>query len=500
MDILSWQFAAFTVVVLAIYYLLTRRAQNVWLLLASYVFYLSMAWQYLALLLLTTVVNYFLAWRIERDVLDRPRPAVGEAATGGARSLRSRSSPFLSVGLLWNVAALVLFHLASSTYGQSIFGSDLHLALNPHSIWTRFLFPVGFSFYSLQAISYLVDVSRRQVPASRDALDFALYMAYFPKLTAGPIERARGFLPALARPRRVDNQAVTRGLALIVTGLVRKLVIAQTLQQMISTDLFKSPLSYGGLQLWGGILAYSFILYNDFAGYTSIMRGVSALFGLELNQNFNQPYFSRSFSEFWTRWHISLSNWLRDYIFFPVSRTLLRRQPNPRHPLNLVVPPLTTMLVSSLWHGFSLGMVTWGGLHGLYQALERLVQGSRPRQSQNRRPALQQVSSALLTFLLAMLAWVPFATNDFSLALQYWKGMVLLGPGVNAFRMPFGWIFAAIGLSLAIDWAQYHTADDVVFLKWVRPAQAFLLALAVLLVLASLGQAVDVSGFVYQGF
>jgi alginate O-acetyltransferase complex protein AlgI len=194
----------------------------------------------------------------------------------------------------------------------------------------QILVPLGLSFYVLQTISYLVDVYRGQLKAERNWMNFALYLAYFPKIIAGPIERARSFLPKLAPARIVDNSMISRGVSLIFVGMVRKLLIADTLTAFILPDVFEVPAKYTPPELIGWLVIYAFALYNDFAGYTDIVRGISGLFGIELSSNFRVPYFSRNFTEFWSRWHITLSEWLRDYIYFPLSRALGRRNPGRR--------------------------------------------------------------------------------------------------------------------------------------------------------------------------
>jgi len=189
------------------------------------------------------------------------------------------------------------------------------------------------------------------VPAEPDVVHFALYLAYFPKLLAGPIERARSFLPRLTAAGDVTNDVLARSATLIVIGIGRKLLIADPLFSRIPAEVTVDPLQYPAPRLLVWLVAYAFALYNDFAGYTDIVRGVSGLFGIELSRNFAAPFFSRNFTELWTRWHITLSSWLRDYIYFPLSRALVRRNPNATHFVTLFVPPMVTMLVSGLWHG-----------------------------------------------------------------------------------------------------------------------------------------------------
>jgi D-alanyl-lipoteichoic acid acyltransferase DltB (MBOAT superfamily) len=332
--------------------------------------------------------------------------------------------------------------------------------------------------------------------AATDFIDFALYLAYFPKLLAGPIERARTFLPKLVQSRRVDNNMFVRSLTLIIIGLVRKLFIAGVLSAIIFWDAFETPTKYTGPELIGWLLIYGLYLYNDFGGYTSIARGISGLFGLELSNNFKQPYFARNLTEFWNSWHISLSNWLRDYVYFPLSR-LLHRSGADQHKLSsLILPPMVTMLVSGLWHGLSWHMLLWGGLHGSYQVIERLASLRKPIEANQDLPFWRQGLGMLTVFILVSFAWVPFVM-DVPVALAYWRGM-FDWTYVIRFRRIFLFIPFFI-LVLAIDWLQRRYQDEEFFLRWPLLVQASLLAVSLFLILILLQGDID-EPFVYQGF
>jgi alginate O-acetyltransferase complex protein AlgI len=352
MNITSINFFLALIVVLAVYYLLPRRPQNYWLLIVSYAFYITWAWQFSLILIGITTINFFLAKRMSN--IEKPSPHI------------------LLIGISINVIVLLLFRVADFFLpGLISMFANLGIQLTDQSI--KFLLPIGLAYFTLQNISYLVDVHRKQTTAASDFIDFALYLAYFPKILAGPIERARTFLPILAKPRRVDNGLLARSFTLIIIGLLRKVFIASILSAIIFWDAFETPSLYTGPELIGWLVLYGLFLYNDFAGYTSIARGLSGLFGIELSQNFKQPYFARNLTEFWNSWHITLSHWLRDYIFFPITRTLMRRYPDRQKLPNLIIPPMATMLISGLWHGLGWHMLLWGGLHGLYQVIERLT-------------------------------------------------------------------------------------------------------------------------------
>jgi hypothetical protein len=231
-----------------------------------------------------------------------------------------------------NVAGAPVFFRSVNFYLPEFISlaDRLGLPISEHSF--KFILPVGLAYYTLQNISYLVDVRHKQIAASVDFIDFALYLAYFPKLLSGPIERARTFLPQLANPRRVDNETLARSFTLIIVGLLRKLLIASLFSGILFWNAFETPALYTAPELIGWIVIYGLFLYNDFAGYTSIVRGISGLFGIQLSHNFKQPYFARNLTEFWNNWHISLSHWLRDYIFFPSCTRSNQAQSKSKQP------------------------------------------------------------------------------------------------------------------------------------------------------------------------
>jgi alginate O-acetyltransferase complex protein AlgI len=387
MQVSSGMFALLVLLALIVYYLLPRRAQNYWLLAVSYIFAVSWTWQAALVLLLVTTINYAIARRMR--------------VNGQGR----KDLLWSAIGI--NLLALVIFRVGS------FFVPDLEELLRGFGLVTelgviQILLPVGLSFYILENIAYQVDVYRGRTQASDNFIDYALYQAYFPKLLAGPIERAGTFLPKLAQPRVVDNEIMARSFTLIAAGVFRKVLIADALTAMIPWNFYEAPRDLGALELWGWLFVFGFALYNDFAGYTSIVRGVSGLFGIELSLNFRQPYFARSFSEFWNGWHMTLSHWLRDYIYFPLLRSLLRRKRTGTQIASLVVPPLVTMLVSGLWHGFSLHMLVWGGLHGLYLVGEQVLARRGPVTAPDQQPRWKQSLSNGVVLVLVMFAWVPF--------------------------------------------------------------------------------------------
>ena len=462
MQIISPQFLLFAAITLAVYYLLERKAQNLWLLLASFFFYLTLRWEYALILFIVALLNYF----------------IGK---------RAASRAWLLAGLGIDVASFAALKLFSGPYGARLLGFT-----GQHELLSLLL-PVGYSFYILQAVSYLIDIHRGQTKPAQTFINLALYLAYFPKLLAGPIERPGRFLPRLEADRRVDSAAVARSAGLILVGILRKVVIADRINALIPATVFSDPAAFTSLEKLAWFLVFTFGLYNDFQGYSTIARGLSGLFGIELELNFRQPFFARSFSDFWTRWHISLSFWLRDYIFFPLRRWLMQN----RWPawIATFMPPLVTMLVSGFWHGAYLTMIFWGFLHGLYLLGEQFLGFPRTHETNKLRGTL----GTILVFTFTSLAWIPFASSSLRATFAYFTGLFSFTGGVAA-PIPAIDLFSAFAISLWLDWQESKHNSDAFFLKWSPRAQAWGLALAIWFLILFLGPQAGLVTFVYQGF
>jgi D-alanyl-lipoteichoic acid acyltransferase DltB (MBOAT superfamily) len=478
--ITSLLFAGFTAVIILLYYAFPKR-QNPTLLAASYVFYATWDWRFALVLIFLTALNYIIAHRLDYS-----------------QRVKSNSAKrLLWAGLLINLGTLFYFKYLDYLVARLAGFFRLPETFNSLEI----ILPIGLSFYILQALSYLVDVYRGQLAPSDKPLEFALYMAYFPKLLSGPIERARGFLPQLSRERIVDNQVFAKALARIGIGLVRKLVIANTLLANIPHKVFEKPGESLAPDLLFWWVVFVFMIYNDFAGYTSIVRGVSGLFGIELAENFKQPIFAASFIDVWNRWHMSLSAWLRDYIYLPFSRVLLRRNPSGKYLPNIFIPPILTMLASGLWHGINPHFLLWGGLTGFVQALERFLTLRRPavKRAESRPPRFSQALTGLGIMLTVSLLIGPPFLLEVPETLGFWSRLVVWGAaetlGPRVILRPI----AAVILSLCVDWGQHKTQDDIFFVKWPRWAQSLALAVAILLIFLVTRAPVD-APFVYQEF
>lgn len=471
MPITSLRFFGFTLIVLIFYYSVPKRAQSFILLIASYGFYAFWAWHFPVVLLGVTLFNFSLG--------------------GFIHTCPRKHRVTLLVGIAGNLLLLAyLKHFGFFIDNLQDFGVNGE-SLNLIRGW-EILLPVGLSYYILQAISFLVDSSRGKAPERPDFMDFALYLGYFPKLLSGPIERADAFLTQLTSERIVDNARIASNISLIMLGLVRKLIIADPLAAIIRGDVFRNPTEYESFVLLTNLLAYAFMVYNDFAGYTAIARGVSGLFGIDLSKNFRQPFFSRNLSELWTRWHMTLSSWLRDYVYLPLSRFFLRRNPNPRWLPTLILPPLVTLMLSAAWHGLSRNILIWGLLMGSIIGLERLLQGNRPVPL--RRPDWQMGLSRLWTFMLVVLTMVPFASS-LSAILDFWMGLFLRWKSIDIDTRVIVLLVASVG----IDLLMLRGEGETVFLRWPVWARATSIAF-VMLALFLISQADFRSPFVYQGF
>jgi D-alanyl-lipoteichoic acid acyltransferase DltB (MBOAT superfamily) len=349
MKVPSLLFFAASFLAALVFHRLPRKWANGWLQILSIGFIATWSWQFVLLLVLFSIVNFSLAQQMEKHPTHAAQWSTG--------------------GIVFNIA--FLFLLKYNQFYMPAFSRWLaNLGIASTNGITPFIVPIGISFLAVQAISTLLDIKNKRVAAEKDFVRFSTYLLYFPKLLSGPIERMRLFLPRLENPKPLDRALFERSLALLLIGLFRKIVIADPLFNMIPANAFVQPLQYQGQHLVFWLLAYSFALYNDFAGYTNIIRGVSLWFGIELTNNFNLPYLAHNFTEFWNRWHISLSQWLRDYIFFPTARSLMKRFSPRTHWINIVLPPMITMLGSGAWHGLAWNLLLWGGLHGIYQIVE----------------------------------------------------------------------------------------------------------------------------------
>jgi D-alanyl-lipoteichoic acid acyltransferase DltB (MBOAT superfamily) len=433
----SFTFALFFVTVFVLYWALPRRYQNPILLVASYVFYGAWDWRFLSLIWLSTLTDYAVARGM--DATEEPR----------------RRRVLLLTSISVNLGILGVFKY-SGFFVESFSALVEAIGLPSDPALLRVVLPVGISFYTFQTLGYSIDVFRNRIPAERDLGVFALYVAFFPQLVAGPIERAQHMLPQLRTARdRLTNPQVQAGLVLILIGLFKKVVIADGLAPIVNTAFAQSGTA-SGLELLISVWAFGLQIYGDFSGYSSIARGTAKLLGIDLMVNFRQPYLSPNITEFWRTWHISLSTWLRDYLYIPLGG-------NRGSPLQTYRNLMLTMLLGGLWHGAAWTFVIWGGLHGLFLAAHR-----EWRDRHEGRSRFGTILPVIGTFQLVSLAWIFFRASSVGQAFEVLTGILTLRPGgvsTDAF-----WLLAILGsASLILDLAQRRW-DSPTFTLELQPA------------------------------
>jgi alginate O-acetyltransferase complex protein AlgI len=474
----SFAFAIFLPLVLAGYYVLTRRGQNLWILLASLVFYGWWDPRFLLLLAIPTIIDYVCALKIRAAT----RPAV-----------RKR---YLAISLITNLAILGFFKYFNFFIDS---GSQILEALGRpyYKPLLYIILPVGISFYTFHEISYVVDVYRGELEPVTDFPVYLNYVLYFPQLVAGPIARAKYLLPQLKEERRVNWQNIQEGLLLMLIGYFKKVGIADVLAPLVEVR-FSNPSLSAGSDLLFALYLFSLQIYCDFSGYTDIARGVSKLFGIELQLNFNHPYFATNITDFWRRWHISLSTWLRDYLYIPLGGN---RKGVSKTYRNLML----TMLLGGLWHGASWTFVVWGGLHGLYLSVHKLLLDRRSEMAKPKENVFWKYLSwplgVLLTFHLVALTWIFFRAQSFGLAWAYLKGILTWQP-VTAIQ-PMNWFGTRttilLGILLIIEIIQYRAKDQTVLLRFNWAAQGATYALLVIAILVLGGVYAEIP-FIYFQF
>jgi len=389
-----------------------RRLWALFMLAASYVFYGWWNWRFLGLIVFCTLVNHAAALLLARFP--------GRVSRGWV----------LAVAVAVNLGVLGFFKYYRF-FVLSAYALCGHLGISCSLPLLEIVLPVGISFFTFQAMSYVIDVYRREIPPAESVLDFATYLAFFPQLVAGPIVRASVFLPQIRRPENSGFVDTGRAATLILTGLFKKVVLANLLAGRLVDPVFGYPEDYGAVDVLLGVYGYAAQIYCDFSAYSDIAIGVALLLGIRFPANFNAPYFATSFREFWQRWHISLSTWLRDYLYIPLGGSRGGRWCTPR---NL----LLTFLLGGLWHGAQWRFVAWGALHGVYLVVERALAGWLPvRVAPRGRLAARalHLGAVLLVFHGVCLSWFFFRAETFADAwmlignLGTWKPPVLPGVG-----------------------------------------------------------------------
>ena len=458
----TMQFALFFLVVYAVTWGFGREnnARKWFLLLASWVFYAAWDWRFVGLLIFSGLLNWWLANQVNRTEAHRAR--VGWVAAGVTANLIILGF-FKYYGFFVEQAGVLLEQVG--------WQRDLPLL--------EILLPVGVSFFTFQGISYLVDVHRKKTPVADSLGDVLLLMSFFPHLVAGPIVRASHLLPQFERTPKLSREIVAHGLVLIAWGLFKKTVIASELATRIVDPVFFDPSAHGPVDLALAAYGYAVQIYCDFSAYSDIAIGVAALLGYRFPRNFDQPYRSHSLQEFWRRWHISLSSWLRDYLYVPLGGG---RGPVWKTCRNLMI----TMLLGGLWHGAAWTFIAWGALHGTVLALERIL----PR----RAPSILGV---IITFHIVLLGWILFRSDTFEAALAFLTGFA----GVWTWpSLATPLVVALIFIGLAIHALPPRAGETVARAVSKLPSPAAALAFGVTVLIVEAIRPEGIAPFIYFQF
>ena len=491
----SLDFIIFFPIVALIYFVIPHRIRHIWLLAASYYFYMCWNPKYALLMLTSTAITYASGLLI--DSADK-------------KNNIALKKVWVAISFTSNLSILFMFKyldflidninkLLSAT-GFSLIDKSFDLLL-----------PVGISFYTFQALSYTMDVYRHDVVPERNFLKYALFVSFFPQLVAGPIERSSNLVHQISERHYFDSKKVARGLALMLWGFFLKLVIADRAAIFVNT-IYNNPTepAYTGLVVVIATILFAFQIYCDFASYSEIARGAAEVMGFSLMKNFDTPYFSQSVAEFWRRWHISLSTWFRDYLYIPLGGN---RKGTARKYINLLI----VFLVSGLWHGANWTYVVWGGLNGIYQVIGSITKPARNKVSEllgnNKDNFSSKLLKGLVTFALICFSWIFFRANSISDAFVLIKNMFaefnpwiftdgsLFLYGLDAADM-FVLIMALLVLMVA-SIAKYQKVEirEWLFAQglWFRYL-IYIGALFVVLIFGIYGSNYDASQFIYFQF
>jgi D-alanyl-lipoteichoic acid acyltransferase DltB (MBOAT superfamily) len=527
MTFISWQYAFFLPAVVLLYWALPWRGRILLLVGASYFFYGMWDARFLALLSTTTIVDFFgvlaiagrrepllkiigvgylpLAWWLGCQFYDAPQALFAPGILLAAALLpalyatlyrllwrlpvEKQRRAFLILSLCSNLGALGLFKYFNFFAGSL---TDLLARLGWNPGWTlpNIILPIGISFYTFQSISYAVDVYRGVAKPSHDFFTFASFVSFFPQLVAGPIERRNDLLPQLETPRKFDVADLHLGLRLILIGLFKKIFVADNCA-LLANYAFDARTVLNGPWALLGVLAFAFQIYGDFSGYTDIARGSARLLGIQLNRNFQFPYFAVSPSDFWRRWHITLSFWFRDYVYIPLGGNRAGALKTFR---NLWI----TMLLAGLWHGARWTFVLWGAYYAalltLYHAVPVLNRLSDPEKNSTGR----RVSGAVLMFSLTLVGWAIFRSSSLAQLAGWFAAFGNWNTAATTSWVgPALWWLLHVGPLLLLQAATWRSRDEMELGRFSWPVRGLIYTLLFLLVAGSVAPDVE---FIYFQF
>lgn len=478
----SLTFALFLPIVFVLYWYVFNKSlklQNLLLVIASYVFYGWWDWRFLSLIFISSISDFVIGFFL------------------GKEENQIKRKILLYLSLLINLGFLGFFKYYNF-FSDSLIEVFSQVGIQLHQSSLNIILPVGISFYTFQTLSYTIDIYRKKIEPTTQIISFFAFVSFFPQLVAGPIERASKLLPQFQKARKFDAMKAKDGMRQILTGLIKKVVIADTLAIQVDLIFSGNLEATPGITLVFGAILFVFQIYGDFSGYTDIAIGTARLFGFDLMRNFAYPFFSRNINEFWQRWHISLSTWFRDYVYIPLGGSRVSKAKQIR---NIII----TFTISGFWHGANWTFVIWGFLNGLYY-LPLLLAKNKPKYPQivafdKMLPNIKELSQIIVTFALFTLSFVFFRSDNLERAIDYLKFSFLniaLKPEiiVEYLSSPS---FIYILVLIWVEWIQrrkqFFLQVDHLSL-WLR----WLIYLAALGILVYLGEFSNPQQFIYFQF
>ncbi len=496
----SYEFLLFFPIVCLLYFVIPKKLKNTWLLIASYFFYMCWNAKYAILMFTSTFLTYLTSIFIDKVA---KRNDDGKISNEKLKKLLVLACCFVNLAILF---VFKYANFAIETTNKLL--SLLHISTIDKTL--DFVLPVGISFYTFQALGYIIDVYRGDVEVERNFINYALFVSFFPQLVAGPIERSKNLITQINNEeRKFSFENMRNGLLLMIWGFFLKLVISDRAAIVVNTVYSGDVGSFGGFYVIVATVLFAIQIYCDFAGYTVIAMGAAQVMGFKLMDNFNAPYFSKSVAEFWRRWHISLSTWFKDYLYIPLGGN---RKGEARKYINLMI----VFLVSGLWHGASMHFVVWGGLNGLYQIVGALTKNARKKAclflQVNEEKFSHKLYRVIVTFILICFSWIFFRATSISHAFDLIKSMFTvfnpeilfngalydLGIGERGFNL----LCISIAVLFAADVLKYKQItlrDKIIkqgiWLRWI----IYLLALFSVLIFGVYGSFNEAS-FIYFQF
>lgn len=496
----SIHFLIFFPVVLLIYFIIPRKLRYMWLLAASYYFYMSWNPSYAILIAFSTVVTYLCSIIIEQSA----------AEPGKSWQILRKATLVIALGV--NLAILFMFKyldFALDNINSVLDTIGISIIENKFD----FLLPVGISFYTFQALGYVIDVYRKDIKAEYNLFKYALFVSFFPQLVAGPIERSGKLLNQLKNADKIklwNYERIVKGFMIMMWGFFLKVVIADRAATVVNT-VFGQYYAYGSFELITAAVLFAVQIYCDFASYSTIAVGAAQIMGFELMDNFDTPYFAMSIKEFWRRWHISLSTWFRDYLYIPLGG-------NRKGTIQKYINTMTVFLVSGLWHGANWTYVIWGALHGAYQIIGDITKPAKAKLEKKFNVKTEALSYKLIkiatTFALTCLAWIFFRADTVYIAVDYIQRLFTqLNPwalttgviySIGLERQEMNILIIALFVMLLVDLLRYtknirfeNIADNQNF--WVRGLIIMTLIFAVI-IFGAYGYNFDAQEFIYFQF